>query len=466
MNGFRSMATLAGLAVTAAVAVYGVSAHAQSEGGYEISKNQTVQVAPAGWVGRKTTDRETRTGNMPETNGNSTTFVLTLGGFARKCPTALGVVAGNFEYSLTSDEVKTTNGETHRTHFANHFTARLEGHVRDDAMLDYIEIEGDLTRERDGASPEHQHVPKLRFRPGEGGAPDTAAMLHSVEITADLSVAVAENMMGLTFVDASLEWLTKDECLEFKFDPSSDTRALGPNASAMVRTVLQTKEGNVPVAGWTWRADPIEAMGQLQPRNEGKAEGDAVTFTYTASSMPRKGNGYTISAISRAGIGYGKWTIADPELRFKFDLTLKQQGEGIDTQIRLVLSETRLIPEDDGAYRGTGNLTGTGYTHADSCSADFDFHGTNKVVARPEDPERTRFRLEFTPNEAQHASTMRCPDVGITLTLQWPIATLIHGPTVKAAILGEQTPVSAAVAIEGLTATINGTAEISLPPPK
>ena len=140
MNGTGSMASLAALALAAAVAGLGAATQAQSQAGYEVVKSQTVQTAPSGWVGRKTTDRETNTGNTPETDGNSSTFVLTIGGFVRKCPTATGIVAGNFEYSVTGDVVDTDNGETRRTHYANHFTAMLEGHVKDDAMLDYIEI--------------------------------------------------------------------------------------------------------------------------------------------------------------------------------------------------------------------------------------------------------------------------------------------------------------------------------------
>jgi hypothetical protein len=85
-----------------------------SEGGYQVTRSQTVANAPPGYVGRKTTDRETRVGNTPETNGNSSMFVMTLGGFVRECPSAEGLVAGNFEYSLTAEDVNTSAGDEAR----------------------------------------------------------------------------------------------------------------------------------------------------------------------------------------------------------------------------------------------------------------------------------------------------------------------------------------------------------------
>ena len=69
-----------------------------SEGGYEVTRSQTVAPVPAGYIGRKTTDRETRIGSTPETDGNSATFVMTVGGFVRECPSAEGTATGNFEY--------------------------------------------------------------------------------------------------------------------------------------------------------------------------------------------------------------------------------------------------------------------------------------------------------------------------------------------------------------------------------
>jgi len=99
---------------TATLFAAALEAQTSSQGGYEVTRSQTVTNAPARHVGRKTTDRETRVGNTPETDGNSQTLVMTVGGFVRECPTAEGLVAGNFEYTVTSDAVNTDEGETRR----------------------------------------------------------------------------------------------------------------------------------------------------------------------------------------------------------------------------------------------------------------------------------------------------------------------------------------------------------------
>src|SRR5262245_58429279 len=98
-------ALLAALAPCAAA----LSQAGSSTTGYEIEKSQSVQNAPAGSVGRKTTDREHRVGNAEDTLGDELTYVLVFGGFARRCPTDEGIVGGEFEYSITYDATETTD---------------------------------------------------------------------------------------------------------------------------------------------------------------------------------------------------------------------------------------------------------------------------------------------------------------------------------------------------------------------
>jgi hypothetical protein len=445
------------LAVTASM--YGVAADAQA--GYEVSKSQTVQKAPAGFVGRTTTDRETRVGNTPETDGNSSTFVLTIGGFVRKCPTADGIAAGSFEYSVTSDQVDTDRGETKRTHYVHRMLARLEGHVRDDAKIDHVDVDADFTRERTGVPPEQQHI-RASFRPGEGGAPDMQSVLRAVEMTANVSVATLMWSAGPIYLDAMLEWNKMNQCVEFSFDPPSETQALGPNATAEVRTELRTKEGKSAVAGGKMEANSLQGIGTIAP-HKGETKADApFVFSYTAPAKPKRGNGFDVATFSRAGAAGGKWTIGAPELLLTFDLTLTQRAEGIASEFHVVLPETRLLAEQDGVYRGTGPVTSKGGFRGDECSMDVNFTSTIRIAARPEDPERTRFRLEFIPNEPQHPAVMKCPEFSRTVPL--PFATWIHGPTVNPAVLGQAVPVKAELNVNGLTATMTGPVRISLPP--
>jgi hypothetical protein len=167
----RSVASFLLFGATTLLTVTAAAQATSSEGGYEVTKSQTVANAPAGYVGRKTTDRETRIGNTPETDGNSSAFVMTVGGFVRECPTAEGLVAGNFEYSLTADDVNTDEGDTRRTRNAVSLVARLEGHVLDDGMVDYVTIDGEFTRRREGEPAEQQHIQR-RFNVGAQGQPD------------------------------------------------------------------------------------------------------------------------------------------------------------------------------------------------------------------------------------------------------------------------------------------------------
>ena len=76
-----------------------------------------------------------------------------------------------------------------------------------------------------------------------------------------------------------------------------------------------------------------------------------------------------------------------------FDLTATQKGEDIDTHIHLVLADIKLMIEEDGAYRGQGDLTVVGQFRGADCSSELNFTGTVRSAARPKDPERTRFRL-------------------------------------------------------------------------
>ena len=78
ITGIRAWLALAAIALCQALAT--AVATTTNEGGYEVTRDQTVTPAPHGSVGRKTVDTETRTGNTPETDGNSANYVMTFGG--------------------------------------------------------------------------------------------------------------------------------------------------------------------------------------------------------------------------------------------------------------------------------------------------------------------------------------------------------------------------------------------------
>jgi len=291
---------------------------ATNEGGYTVTRSQTVTNAPEGSVGRKTTDTETRVGNTKETEGLSRTSVMTIGGFARSCPTAEGIVAGNFEYSLTVDEMKGSAGSTEPTHYVRSALATLTGHVGDDAKIEYVDVEAEFTRGVDGTQKDRV---RTRFTPGADGSLDMQAMQTAVEQTADLTIAIVIAMASPVYTQAQLEWWKPSRCAEFVFDPPTETRALGPNETVEVRTELRTKDGGVRVDGGAFQANSLAGVGALAPR-QGNLRPDAPLFmTYTASATPKRGNGFDIAATSRAGLAGGEWRIAE---LVKFEGTFSQ----------------------------------------------------------------------------------------------------------------------------------------------
>ncbi len=326
MRRWRGVVVAAAIAAGLGRAPEAVSEADAPPGGYNIERSQSVQDAPAGHVGRKTTDRERRVGKEKETAGRVVNYVLVFGGFARRCPTAEGIVEGNFEYALTYDEVHTTGGTTQQTYQARRLVARLRGHVGDNAKLERVEMEGDFTVERSGTgvapSSDHRLV-RTTFRPGTGGEPDFEAMRTAVEATAEVAVASVVLGAGTLYRQAEIEWTKKNACVEFEFDPPTDQRRLGPNQQAQVRVGLRTRDGSAPVPFETEHVGVIDGAGSVSPRR--LQAGERPPLTYTASARPRRGHGIDIATLSRAGLAEGQWRILDLG---KFEGTFTQTDTG------------------------------------------------------------------------------------------------------------------------------------------
>jgi hypothetical protein len=243
---------------------------------------------------------------------------MTIGGFARSCPTSQGIVAGGFEYSLTVDDVTGAAGATERTHYVRNALATLEGHVSDIGTIEYVDLDAEFTRGVDGMQKDRV---RTRFTPGADGSLDMQAMQKAAEQTADLTIAIVIAMAGPVYTEAQLEWSKLNRCVEFSFDPPTGTRALGPNQAADVRTELRTKDGGVRVAGAQFVAQPLEAAGTVAPRKGETPAAAPFVITYTATATPKRGNGFDVAAKSRAGFAGGEWRIAE---LVKFEGTFSQ----------------------------------------------------------------------------------------------------------------------------------------------
>jgi hypothetical protein len=298
--------------------------------GYDVQRSQTVQNAQPGWVGRKSTDRQLAVGNTKETAGQERTHVMTFGGFARRCPAADGTVLGNFEYSLTYNET----GLAQRQQHARRVTATLKGQVGDDGRLQDVELDGEFATERSGngiASTSSSRAVRTRFKAGAGGEPDWEAMRSATEMAGDIAVASVVLMAGELYRQAELVWLQANECVEFAFDPPSDTRALGPNEQAQVRTELRTKEGKAATLWKDANAGVLNGAGRVSPGHPQAQPGAPATLSYTASANPRTGHGFDIGTRSRAGLAEAKWRIIDlGRFEGSFTQTDRTSGEGRD----------------------------------------------------------------------------------------------------------------------------------------
>ncbi|MGH8250223.1 MAG: hypothetical protein ACREVI_05925 [Steroidobacteraceae bacterium] len=303
--------------LAASLAVVSCSAHAQAvtttrEGGYEIKRWQVKTMASGSSVGFKTTDYETRVGITPETDGNSRTFVMVVGSTAKKCPTAAGKAAGTFEHSMTVDEVNSDEGETRRTHISNRYVAKLEGEVGDDGILRHIDIvDGEITRERDGAPTERIRLPTPQRIPvNRSGVPEWEAIRRAVLATGDLATAVAILLASVTYVEAELGWLEPNQCVEFAFDPPSNTREVAPGEAVEVRTWLRTFLDQSAVGEATLEASGLNGA-QVSPRKTQAPDDGVVTFKYTAPLERRPPRGFDVVGLSRAGTATGEWRALD-----------------------------------------------------------------------------------------------------------------------------------------------------------
>ena len=332
---------------------------AASVAGYEVTRTQTVQNAPGDSVGRKTTDIEVRVGNTPDTDGNTSRMVLTLGGFVKKCPDANGIVTGNIEYRMTLDEVDTDKVPTERRHFEKGFSGELKGHVEPDGLVKNIDLNGTYRKNAD--------TPPVRveehFTINAFGEPDRASMERAADLTDDLSTSIAMWFAGQNFPDAQKVWTTPNQCVELAFDPASNTRALLPGQSVEVRAHVRTLLDQSAVGLASIKADSLGGA-QVTPREGTAPENGVLTFKYTAPQERRPPRGFNVAAKSRAGFATGEWRVTDA-LRLSFEHRIASRRDTGSARAGATLFEGTAtfdvqlepFPTVPGLFRGETDFT-------------------------------------------------------------------------------------------------------------
>jgi hypothetical protein len=368
-----------------------------TENGYEVRRSQTVVAVPAHKVGRKTIDRETRTGTTEETDGNSSSFTMTLGGFLDRCPMPEGttpvkfVVAGDFEYSVDVDSVNTDAVPTERKHHEKRMSARIKVFVNDDLSATEGEIDGDFSSLIDGVRTGPVRLHK-RFQIGAFGVPDFNSLLEAATVTGDMAAAALMWNASTTILESQLTWRKPNECAELEFDPPSETRTVASGETVEVRVKYRTVDGQQPIPRGTWDA-AVEQGGQV-PEASGQVKPDGtfvVRYVGRTSGAPQEGDGARIEAPSAGGYARGTWQIrvgGDYELHFESSVISRDPVEAAQSRaqgkVRLTASNKPYKLKPDGKlyrlYDGTGDISfQTQSLRTDPCDPLIEGAGTSQL---------------------------------------------------------------------------------------
>jgi hypothetical protein len=439
--------------------------------GYTEQKSQQKIEPPPGYVGHKTVDRQTRTGNTPATAGNHSESQLTAGGFVRTCPDAAGKVPGDFEIAVAIDRTVFDNGAATTQPFAKRFVARLEGQTTDEGDIDYVDLEGTLSSVIPGGVSVSGATVKARFKPDAalGGMPTSFQNLDADQVLAeaDLNFVLGAILFsGPNYLAAQYRWMTPNTCVEVEFSPATRKLSFAPSKSFEVAAAVKTKgETRTAVPAKVSNVEELQRTGNgtASPREARIEPGATQNFTYATAARHSRNSGFVLGKVlSRAGAAAGEWLLSDDEYKVALDLTLTQNGDGIGTNIHVVLPETKLeVPPGGTDYAATGSAAVTGGFTAETCTAPANFSAPLKVQGSVDPATPTVFHLEFTAVQPTYTTTMRCTDPVISLPVTYPVEYWFRGPSMTPATVDAMTPFKAELVLQTFRATISGTIKLS-----
>jgi hypothetical protein len=368
--------------------------------GYRVTKGSANIDIPSDSVGRKSREWRIEEGSTPNTAGNRTHFTLINGGYAKKCPTADGIVEGDYEFSLVVHQTINDSGTVRTVYNARRVHATLKGQVGDDAKLQYVDLDATLGIGRGGTdrptlfSRQRQHV---RFVPDRqaAGLPSQFSNWSVSEWSSELVGTTESNAIGMLllavtvfsgpmYLDAEVAWSHENTCVEVTFIPATKMHKLGPNESVPVKTELRTKKDQavVPAKFKEAKERPREGNGNVSPRQAESQPGAPATFTYKAPATRVRYSGFRVGVVSRAGVAEGEWEVAEGAyiLEFQSRIVSSEITEPVESVAagKVVLTT---VEGKEGWYRGSGML---GYQtgpppNRDPCSNLVMGHGTTRL---------------------------------------------------------------------------------------
>jgi hypothetical protein len=367
--------------------------------GYRITKGSVNIDIPPDSVGKKLREWKIEEGSTPNTAGNRTHFTLINGGYAKKCPTADGIVEGDYEFSLVVHQTINDSGTVRTVYNARRVHATLKGQVGDDAKLQYVDLDATLGIGRGGTdrptlfSRQRQHI---RFVPDRqaAGLPSQFSNWSVSEWSSELVGSTESDAIGMLllavtvfsgpmYLDAEVAWSHENTCVEVTFTPATKTHKRGPNESVPVKTELRTKKEQavVPAKFKEAKERPREGNGNVSPRQAESQPGAPATFTYKAPATRVRHSGFRVGVVSRAGVAEGEWEVAEGAYILEFQSRIVDREPTAPAESVAAGNVRLTFAEGKDMYRGSGLL---GYQtgpppNRDPCTSLIMGHGTTRL---------------------------------------------------------------------------------------
>ena len=303
--------------------------------GYEISRSDSSEAAPAGYEGRIDTSTQTAIGNTPATTGRKIVAKFTLGNQIRTCPHADGTVEGEGMFSVSIDYTDAQANGTAAIHIEMNTNGKYNGQVGENALLqgpvkgkfDYTYAQTGKFRDQSGViansppSNTQQHIsipiavlPNMKspdFGAFSGG--DPAQAHYGGALGASMALAY---WAGVYYSIAEMKWYGGEtsgggtsaragQCVVVAFDPPSYTLQPPLGSTAEVNAVVKTKNGEIVPAHFIEASAYSGSM--VSPSLGDSSQSSPLKFTYTAPKQKVSKPGFGVGALSRAGAAVGEW---------------------------------------------------------------------------------------------------------------------------------------------------------------
>jgi hypothetical protein len=311
--------------------------------GYQITRTDSSQAAPAGFEGRTDIARIKAVGNTSATTGKTVTATLTLGNQIKTCPQADGTAEGEGIFSIVVDSTNAQSDGTSTSHIEMRAKAKYKGQVADDAHLhDPVNAEIDYTYSRSGnfratngalttPSPtnieQHTTIPVL-VSSQPMGAPSFGAFSGGDPTQGDYGNALSAGSAvaywgGVYYTFAQTKW-NQGLCATVVFNPPAHTVQPVLGGETLVSAAIKAKTGESVDADI--HADPFSG-GYVTPEVGRSNASVPVKFTYTAPSKKGPIAGFKVGATSRAGVALADW-IADLGTGWSGQITCTRETSG------------------------------------------------------------------------------------------------------------------------------------------